>query len=42
MRYVWQNTNWAKFTWNTDALVQPLGRARRCQGGLGGVGASLC
>ena len=34
MRYVWQNTNWAEFTWNNDALVQPLGRARRCQGGL--------
>jgi Fic family protein len=34
MHYIWQNTNWAQFTWDTDALVQHLGRARRCQGGL--------
>ena len=34
MRYVWQHTNWAAFTWNNDVLVQPLGRARLCQGGL--------
>ena len=34
MHYVWQHTNWAEFTWNSDALVQPLGRTRLCQGGL--------
>ena len=34
MRYVWQNKNWAEFTWNNNALVQPLGRARQCQGSL--------
>ena len=34
MHYVWQNKNWAEFTWNNNALVQPLGRARQCQGGL--------
>nr|MBC8362980.1 Fic family protein [Candidatus Desulfatibia profunda] len=34
MRYIWQNANWAEFTWNSDALVQPLGRTRLRQGGL--------
>jgi len=34
MHYIWQNTNWEQFTWDTDALVHHLGRARRCQGGL--------
>jgi Fic family protein len=33
MHYVWQNTNWTEFRWKSDALVQPLGRARLCQGG---------
>ena len=34
MHYVWQNTNWTEFRWKSDALVQPLGRARLCQGRL--------
>jgi len=34
MRYIWQNTNWAQFTWDSDALVQPLGRTRLRQGAL--------
>lgn len=34
MPYMWQNTNWAEFTWNSDELVQPLGRTRLRQGGL--------
>ena len=34
MRYVWQNTNWTRFKWDNDALVQPLGRTRLCQGRL--------
>ncbi len=34
MRYVWQNTNWTEFSWESDALIQPLGRARLRQGRL--------
>ncbi|MEE8431146.1 MAG: Fic family protein [Candidatus Desulfatibia sp.] len=34
MRYVWQNENWAEFTWNSDPLVKPLGQARMHQGRL--------
>jgi len=34
MRYIWQNANWAEFTWDSDALVQPLGRTRLRQGAL--------
>ena len=34
MRYVWQNTNWTEFSWESDALIQPLGRARLLQGRL--------
>ena len=34
MRYVWQNTNWTDFRWESDALIQPLGRARLRQGRL--------
>ena len=34
MLYVWQNTNWTKFTWKSDELAQPLGRTRLRQGGL--------
>jgi len=34
MPYIWQNANWAEFTWNSDELVQPLGRTRLLQGGL--------
>lgn len=34
MRYVWQNANWAEFTWDNDALVKPLGQARIHQGRL--------
>ncbi|MBW1894816.1 MAG: DUF4172 domain-containing protein [Deltaproteobacteria bacterium] len=34
MHCVWQNTNWTEFMWKSDALVQPFGRARMCQGRL--------
>jgi Fic family protein len=34
MHYVWQNTNWTEFSWESDALIQPLGRARLRQGRL--------
>ena len=34
MLYVWQNTNWTEFTWQSDELAQTLGRTRLCQGGL--------
>jgi Fic family protein len=34
MRYIWQNAHWTEFTWNNDALVQPLGRTRQHQGAL--------
>ena len=34
MRYVWQNENWAEFTWDSDSLINPLGQARIHQGRL--------
>jgi len=34
MRYVWQNENWAEFTWDSDSLIKPLGQARMYQGRL--------
>jgi len=31
---VWQNENWAEFTWDSDSLINPLGQARIHQGRL--------
>jgi Fic family protein len=33
-RYFWQQANWPDFSWDSDALLQPLGRARQAQGRL--------
>jgi Fic family protein len=31
-RYIWQASAWPGFTWKSDALLEPLGKARRGQG----------
>jgi len=28
MKYIWQNKLWPQFTWNSDALLKPLGKVR--------------
>ena len=32
--YVWQKPGWPRFTWNSDLLLEPLGRVRQSQGKL--------
>ncbi len=34
MSYIWQRKNWPDFTWQTDKLIDALGRARLAQGKL--------
>lgn len=34
MEYIWQNTSWPNFTWNSDLLLKPLGDVRFNQGSL--------
>lgn len=34
MAYIWQNTSWPNFSWNSDLLLKPLGDARFNQGSL--------
>jgi Fic family protein len=34
MKYIWQSHSWPKLTWNSDALLSLLGRARLLQGNL--------
>lgn len=34
MRYIWQRDNWADFRWQSSLLLQPIGKARLCQGKL--------
>ncbi|MCK5352026.1 DUF4172 domain-containing protein, partial [bacterium] len=33
-RYIWQLPAWPDFTWDSDTLLQPLGRTRQAQGRL--------
>lgn len=33
-RYIWQNKSWPNLKWDSDALLQPLGKARQAQGRL--------
>ncbi|MFU8769694.1 MAG: DUF4172 domain-containing protein [Desulfotignum sp.] len=32
MKYIWQHKTWPRFTWNSDALLKPLGKVRFTQG----------
>jgi Fic family protein len=32
MKYIWQHKTWPRFTWNSDALLKPLGEVRFTQG----------
>ncbi|MDM8517020.1 Fic family protein [Desulfobacterales bacterium HSG16] len=34
MRYIWQYPNWTDFLWQSDRLIEPLGKSRFCQGKL--------
>ena len=34
MKYIWKYKNWPRFTWNSDALLKPLGEVRFNQGSL--------
>lgn len=34
MKYIWQNTAWPSFTWDSDLLLKPLGDVRFNQGSL--------
>jgi len=34
MKYIWQNTSWPDFTWDSDFLLKPLGHVRFNQGSL--------
>lgn len=34
MKYIWQNKAWPDFTWNSEALLKPLGEVRFNQGSL--------
>jgi Fic family protein len=40
-RWIWQQPQWPAFTWNAEALVASLARARRAQGELAGVARLL-
>ncbi len=40
-RYIWQTPNWPQFTWNSDKLLGPLGKARQSQGGLLGQAENM-
>ncbi len=33
-KYIWQHTTWPSLTWDTDALLKPLGESRLLQGKL--------
>ena len=33
-QYIWQKKGWPKFRWDSDALLEPLGAARKSQGKL--------
>lgn len=38
VRYIWQLPSWPEFRWDNDALLLPLGSARKAQGGLLALG----
>jgi len=39
--WVWEQTHWPKFTWNSAALAAPLVAARRVQGEVAGMAKLL-
>jgi len=39
--YIWQKSNWPKLRWQSDRLLDPLGRARLRQGKLLSQAAAL-
>jgi Fic family protein len=39
--WVWEQTDWPKFTWNSAALAAPLAAARRVQGEVAGMAKLL-
>jgi Fic family protein len=39
--WVWEQTNWPKFNWNSAALAAPLAAARRVQGEVAGMAKLL-
>lgn len=41
MKYIWQSNSWPKLTWDSDALLSLLGKARLLQGNLLGRVKSL-
>lgn len=36
-RWIWQQPDWPRFSWDAEALVLPLSRARRIQGHVGAL-----
>ena len=36
-RWIWENSDWPNFTWDTSALSAPLAAARRFQGEVAGM-----
>jgi Fic family protein len=40
-KYIWETKNWFDFTYDTNALIEPLAKARRAQGNLLGKAAAL-
>ncbi|WP_200820785.1 Fic family protein [Pseudobacteriovorax antillogorgiicola] len=34
MTYIWQKKNWTQFNWDSNELITPLAKARKCQGYL--------
>ena len=34
MKYIWQKDNWTDFRWQSKLLLNPIGKARLCQGKL--------
>lgn len=34
MKYIWQSDLWPEFSWDSEALLSPLGKARHMQGNL--------